>query len=186
MRKNVLTAGLLGGIVMMFWLFVSNAMIPLKCSLIHKLPPNQLELHEALTASITEPGTYTCPYLSPQDQHLLEDYRNQPVYSITYSGYSHGAGLGAEFILPFVVVFAVAFLAAWLLSLLSRRVLASYWRKVVFVAAIGVLVALSDDVLQMSFGPQSQDYLVFLAVNNVITWTLGGLVIAGRVKVVTR
>lgn len=182
MRRNVLTAGLLGGAVMMFWLFVSNAMIPIKSNLIHKPPTNQLELHEALKASITEPGTYTCPYLSREDEHLLEDYRNQPVYSIIYSGYSHGAGLDAEFFLPFVVVFAVAFLAAWLLSLLSRRVLASYWRKVLFVAAIGLLVALSDDVVQMSFGPQPQDYLVFLAVNNVITWTLGGLMIAGRIK----
>ena len=182
MRKNVLVAGLLGGIVMMVWLTISNAMIPIKSNLIHNIPQNQLELHTALKASITEPGTYTCPYLLREDEHLLEDYRNQPVYSIIYSGYSHGAGSSAEAIFPFVVVFAVAFLAAWMLSLLSPHMLASYWRKALFVVAIGLLVALSDDVLQMSFGPQPKDYLVFLAVNNVITWTLGGLVIAGRIK----
>lgn len=182
MRRNILKAGLLGGVVMMLWLFVSNAMIPIKSQLIHKIPPNQLELHAALKASITEPGTYTCPYLLREDEHLLEDYRDQPVYSIIYSGYSHGAGQDAGFYRPILVVFAMAFLAAWLLSLLSREVLASYWRKVLFVAAIGLLVALSDDVLQMSFGPQPQDYLFFLAVNNLITWTLGGLVIAGQIK----
>ena len=55
---------------------------------------------------------------------------------------------------------------------------ADYWRRVLFVALIGVVVALFGDLLQLSFGPQPGDYLIFLAVNNVITWTLVGLVIA--------
>ena len=49
-------------------------------------------------------------------------------------------------------------------------------------ALVGVVVAVYDDLLQMSFGPQPRDYLLFLAVNNVITWTLVGLVIAACVK----
>jgi len=48
--------------------------------------------------------------------------------------------------------------------------------------AVGVIIALFDDVLQMSFGPQPQDYLLFLAINHLITWTLVALVIAWRVK----
>jgi hypothetical protein len=34
----------------------------------------------------------------------------------------------------------------------------------------------------MSFGPQGKDYLFFLAVNNIVTWSLAGLVIAWRVR----
>ena len=49
-------------------------------------------------------------------------------------------------------------------------------------ALFGVVVALFDDLLQMSFGPQPKDYLVFLAVNHLITWTLAGLVIGFFVK----
>lgn len=182
MPKNILLATLFGGIVMMVWLTISNAMIPIKSQLIHNVPPNQLELHKTLKESITEPGTYSCPYLSREDEHLLEDYRNQPVYSITYSGFTHGTGSGAGMVTPIIVIFVVAFIAAWMLSKLSPQLLSSYWRKVLFVVAIGLLVALSDDILQMSFGPQPKDYLVFLAINNVVTWTLGGLVIAGRIK----
>jgi hypothetical protein len=68
-----------------------------------------------------------------------------------------------------------------MLSVTSQRIRSTYSRRVLFVALIGVVVALYDDLLQMSFGPQPKDYLVFLAVNNLITWTLVGLVIAGCV-----
>jgi hypothetical protein len=45
-----------------------------------------------------------------------------------------------------------------------------------------MIVALNDDVLQMSFGPQAKDYLYFLAVNNLVAWTLTALVIAKMVR----
>ena len=69
-----------------------------------------------------------------------------------------------------------------MLSLASPAVLAKYSRRFLFVAVLGVIVALYDDVLQMAFGPQSKDYLVFLAINNLIAWALTALVIAGRMR----
>jgi len=47
---------------------------------------------------------------------------------------------------------------------------------------VGVMIALSDDVLQISFGPMTEDYLSFVALNNIVAWTLTGLVIAGLVR----
>ncbi len=47
---------------------------------------------------------------------------------------------------------------------------------------VGLVVVLYDDLLQISFGPQPRDYLVFLALNNLITWSLAGLTIAACVK----
>jgi len=182
MLRNVLIAGLLGGLAMMFWLFVSNAVLPLKSNLIHQVAPDQLTLHTALKQSITDPGCYAVPYLSHEEEHLLDDYREQPVYSIVYTGYSHGASAGGGMLLPFVVVFAVGLLAAWLTAQLTPTVLASYWRKVLFVMGIGLAIVLSDDILQLSFGPQPREYLLFLAVNNLITWTVGGLVIARWIR----
>lgn len=188
MKKEVLVAGLLGGAVMLVWLFVTNAVLPFKSNLIHQVLPlsNQLVVHEALRDNITESGTYSVPYLSLEEETQFPDYRNQPVYSITYEGYTHGGGSGGSTMssLPVVImaVFIPPLIAAWMLSVASPAILAKYSRRFLFVAVLGVIVALYDDVLQMAFGPQSKDYLVFLALNNLIAWTLTGLVIARRIR----
>lgn len=182
MKKDVWLAGALGGVVMLVWLFISNAMLPLKSNMIHRVVPNQLEVHEVLKQNIIAPGTYSCLYLTREEEALMPNYRSQPIYSITYSGSTHGEPGSAADFLPIVLIFAATTAAAWMLSVASPGVRSTYLRRVLFVALIGVIVALYDDLLQLSFGPQPRDYLIFLAVNNLITWTLVGLVIAGCVK----
>jgi hypothetical protein len=182
MKKNVWLAGFLGGVVMFIWLFISNAVLPLKSSMIHKVVPNQLEVHQALKENITEPGTYSCPYLSHEEEAAMPDYRSQPIYSITYHGSTHGDPGSTGALLPIVLIFVVTTIAAWMLSVTSERSRSSYARRVLFVALIGAIVASYGDLLQLSFGPQPRDYLVFLAVNNLITWTLVGLVVAACVR----
>ena len=66
---------------------------------------------------------------------------------------------------------------AWLLSMASPAVLSSYSRRVLFVASLGMVIALNDDVLQMAFGPLAEDYLTFLAISNLVAWILTGLMI---------
>jgi hypothetical protein len=188
MKKEVLAAGLLGGIVVLVWLFVTNAVLPFKSNLIHQVIPlaNQLEVHEALKDNIRESGTYNVPYLSREEEAQFPDYRNQPVYSITYEGYTHGGGGAGSTMasLPVLVlaVFLPPLIAAWLLSVASPTILSKYSRRFLFVAVLGVIVALYDDVLQMAFGPQPKDYLTFLAINNLIAWALTGLVIARKIR----
>ncbi len=184
MKKEVFVAGLLGGVVMLIWLTVSNAIIPIKSDLIHASLPlsNQLELHEALKTNITEPGTYSVPYVRWDEESKFPNYRNQPVYSVTYSGYTHGSTGSVVGFLPIPIMFVVPMFAAWMLSVTSPGIRKKYFRRVIFVATIGLIIALYDDILQMGFGPQPKDYLLFLAINNVITWTLTGLVIAWRIK----
>jgi len=127
MKKQILVAGLLGGIVMLLWLFISNAILPIKSSLIHKIAPNQLAIHQALKENITEPGTYSCPYLGRVEETQMPDYRNQPVYSITYSGYTHGSPASGTFFLPIIIVFIVPTIAAWMLAGTSDRILSKYF-----------------------------------------------------------
>jgi hypothetical protein len=182
MKRNVLMAGIWGGLVVSVWLVISNAILPFKSDMIHKVIPNQLEVHAVLKENITVEGTYACPYLGPADEALFEDYRNEPVYSITYSGYTHGSGSLWTSLAPIPIPFIVTIVVAWLLSATSGEFRASFIRRVLFVAAVGLIIALYEDVLQISFGPQNANYLLFLAVNNVITWTLAGLVIARRIR----
>ena len=181
MKKNVIMAGLLGGLVAFVWLFISNAIIPVKSNMIHQIAPNQFEVHSALKEHITEPGTYAVPYLTLEQEASRDDYRGQPVYTVIYTGYTHGdPGSPANLLVPIAVMFLVAFLAAWMLSVTSQKILSGYFRRVMFVTLLGVVVSLHDDILQTFIGPLPTDYLVFLAVNNVLTWFLMGLVIAWK------
>ncbi len=187
MKKEVVASGLLGGTVMFVWLFVTNAVLPFKSNIIHRMIPlvNQLVVHEALRENIREPGTYSVPYLSNEDEARFPDYRSQPVYSITYEGYSHGGSGGSimsSFPVMVLAVFIPPLLAAWMLSVTSSAILSTYLRRFLFVTVLGLIVALHDDVVQMSLGPQPEDYLIFLATNNVIAWALTGLVIARGVR----
>ncbi len=189
MKKKVILAGLSGGIVMFGWLFLTNAVLPFKSNLIHRVLPlqAQLEVHGALGKWVTDPGSYSIPYLSREEEERFPDYRDQPTYSIVFEGYTHGGGGGRGRLMssiPVVLlaVFLPPLLAAWMLSLASTATRLTYFWRVLFVAAIGMIVALNDDVLQMSFGPQAKDYLYFLAVNNLVAWTLTALVIAKMVR----
>jgi hypothetical protein len=182
MVKKVLSAGIGGGIVIVVWLVASNAILPYKTNMIHRIAPNQLAIHRVLKENITKPGTYTCPYLRPEEESLLPDYRNQPVYSIIYEGYRH-SGEGAPTVLfPIVIPFVAALTASWMLSMTSEKILSRYYRRFLFIALLGGIIALYDDILQISMGPQPDDYQIFLAVNNIITWALAGLVFAWGVK----
>jgi hypothetical protein len=188
-KKRVLFAGLSGGMVMLTWLFVTNAVLPFKSNLIHRVLPlqDQLEVHEALKKNIAEPGTYSIPYLSREEEDRFPDYRNQPVYTVIFEEYAHsgeGGGGGVMSSIPVILlaVFLPPLLATWMLSMASPAVLSRYSRRVLFVVAMGVIIALNDDVLQMSFGPQAKDYLSFLAINNLVAWTLTGLVIARMMR----
>jgi hypothetical protein len=167
---------------MFVWLFISNAILPVKSNMIHRVVPNQLEVHEALKKNITEPGTYSCLYLTRAEEAKMPDYRSQPIYSITYSGTTHGDPGSSGVLLPIVLIFASTMIVAWMLAATSDKTRSSHLRRVLFVALVGVVIALFDDLLQLSFGPQGKDYLIFLAINNVITWTLVGLVMAAIVK----
>jgi len=87
---------------------------------------------------------------------------------------------------PVLIVSLVPLIAAWMLSMTSDKILAKYYRRIIFVALFGVIVSLYDDILQISFGSTLPNYLLFVAVNNLITWTLAGFTIAWRIRSVKK
>jgi hypothetical protein len=183
MKRNILVAGLLGGIVMTLWLFVSNAVLPVKQDLMNRKLPldDQQALHGVLADHVPEPGHYSVPYLTREEEDRFPDYRNLPVYTIQYEGFTHGEG-SQPTLTPLLAIFLASFIVSWMLASAGSGILSHYWRRVLFVVAIGVVIALADDVLQMSFGPQPANYLTFLAINNLVTWLLAGLVIGWRIR----
>jgi hypothetical protein len=69
-------------------------------------------------------------------------------------------------------------IAAWLLSVASERILAKFSRRVLFVAVLGLFLAVFGDISS----EKPLDLILLSSVQNLISWTLAGLVIAWRIK----
>ena len=73
-------------------------------------------------------------------------------------------------------------IAAWLLSLTSVRIISSYPRKVLFFTAIGLLFAVFGDLSNFGIGDYPLKETLILAVRNILSWTVVGLVVAWRMR----
>lgn len=80
------------------------------------------------------------------------------------------------------VFFLAPMIGAWMLSLASRQVLASYPQKILFFAAIGLLLAVYGELMNFGIdGYRLADALLWAAYD-ITSWTLTGLVVAWRLQ----
>jgi hypothetical protein len=101
----------------------------------------------------------------------------QPVFGIRYSGIGHDAA-GRMLIVGLVIAFIASTIAAGLLSVTSDRIMSSYFRRVLFFAAIGLLFAFFSDLAQFGIGGYPLRSALLLAGSDLVSWTLVGLVVA--------
>jgi hypothetical protein len=180
MTRSVLVAGLLGGLVIFVWLFVSQAILPIRSGYVLNTVPDQMEVHRVLKEKIAEPGIYVVPYLSPEEEAATPGYRDEPIFQIAYHGETHGSVAGP--LQPALLAMLLGpWLAAWLLSMTSPAILASYARRVLFVALLGVFLVVVGVWLPTLYDARPAGLTVFYVVNGILTWILAGLVIAWRV-----
>ncbi|MBU0983865.1 MAG: hypothetical protein KKA42_08345 [candidate division Zixibacteria bacterium] len=182
MNKQIIVAGCLGAIVMFVWLVVSYTMLPLSGRQEIRTVDDQLELHAFLKARISEPGKYAVPYLAPGQEALVYDsYRDEPLYEVTYQGYTHNTVPGFLTIGMFGFLFA-PLLAAGLLAHAAPGVLQTYGRRVLYVVILGLFLSFGSDWLRGLTGEHTTGMILRASVNQVITWALVGAVLAWRIK----
>ncbi len=182
MAKKIVIWGAMGGIVMFAVMLVCRLFLPGLGREGFRTMPGQVSIHAALKERITEPGTYICPYLPPEGRSaLFPDYLNEPVFAVTYRGYTHGTVPG--FASPGVLSFLLApMAAAWLLSQASVRVLATYARRAIFVGTLGLFVALATDLLRILTEELPFREAAGMAMISLITWASVGLVLAWGIR----
>ncbi len=178
MFKNIVTAGLLGALVLIGWTFVVDGVFGFRSSLDMKEITAESEVYNTLKTHITEPGRYSCNPELTEDQRFPD---GEPVFSVLYSGMSHDQA-GKETLVGLIVFLLTPLLGAWLLGQTSDRVLSSYPRKVLFFAGIGLLFALYADLTRFGVGGYpARDTLMF-GIYHVAAWTLVGVSVAWRLK----
>ncbi|MFN8546625.1 MAG: hypothetical protein U0527_01295 [Candidatus Eisenbacteria bacterium] len=107
------------------------------------------------------------------------------MFGIHYGGVGHEAA-GSLVVVECVVAFGSALLAAGLLSLASSRVISRYWNKVLYVAVIGVLLALFGDIPKYGIGGYPASSALLLAANHAASWVMAGLAMASVMRVPAR
>jgi len=176
--KNIIISGLLGGLVLIIWMFLVNGILGFRNQIDMKKISNESPVYEILKQNITEPGRYSCnPEINPTGM-FPED---EPVFSVMYSGMGHEAA-GGLMIFGLLIYLIAPMIAAWMLSVSSEKILISYPRKVLFFTAIGLIIAIFSDLSSFGIGNYPLSDALLLAIHNVILWTLIGLVIAWRIK----
>jgi hypothetical protein len=178
MRKKVISAGMLGGVVLIAWTFVVNAMLGFQARIDMKQIAGERQVYETLKEHVVDPGRYICnPELTPTGR--FPD--GEPVFSVLYGGVGHEAA-GRLMLVGFVLFFLAPIVGAWMLSQTSERVKSSYPRKVLFFVAIGLLFATFTDLTNLGIGNYPVKDAVILAVTHIVVWTLVGLVVAWRIR----
>jgi hypothetical protein len=176
MSRNVIVAGLIGAAALAVWTILVNGLLGFRSRLDMKQVPNERAVYDVLKENITDPGRYSCnPPVT--DAHVFP--AGEPVFSILYGGVGHEAA-GRLAVKDLALALLVPLGGAWMLSLASRRVLASYARRVGFLAGIGVLVALYSDLSHVGIGSYPVGDALLLAAHSMVTWTVVGLAVAWR------
>ena len=187
--KNVVLAGILGGIVVFLWGFVSHAVLPLGTAGIQSLP-NEDAVIGTLRVAIREPGLYFFPGMpmSPglnKDQKAAmekmwnERYRRGPSGFLVYTPGGREpmsmVRMGSELLSNVLG----AMIAAILLSMAGSI---SFGSRVLFVTLLGLFASLAIDVSYWIWYAFPATYTAAALVDQTLGWFFGGLVLARVVK----
>ena len=173
MLKQIIIGGIVGGITLFAWGFISWTVLTWHFDTIR-----QDEGINAVVANVTdylpEAGVYFYP-------PMTELYRSGPHGFVVVQ--PNGSEPTSPIMLAkgFVADVVVAMMAS-LLLIVALPSLRNYRARVVFIASLGVFAILSGYIVDGIFHDLPVRYTVGLATDTAIAWTLAGLAIAAVVK----
>ncbi len=183
MARKILIWGIVAGVVMFFWGFVSHTLLPIGEAGFRILPEDRALL-EFMAGKATEPGIYFYPRLDPKagPEHMEEWQKRAqsgPSGLIIHRPRG-GMGMTPRLLLNELLSnIACGLVAAWLLAQLPT---VSLLRRVLCVALLGVLAWVAVDFSQWNWYGFPAAYTVAAFCDQVIGFFLMGLVLASRVK----
>ena len=178
MLKRILLSGALGFLVLALWTFVTNGFFGFTASLEMNRIANERQVYEVLKANLVAPGVYLVnPALT--DEGRFPD--GEPVFSIRYSGFGHEAA-GRMLFVEMAITLLASVLMAGLLSVTSDRILSRFSRRVVFIAVVGLLLAVFGDLTKSGIGGYPAQSAMLLAAYHFVSWALAGLVMAWAMR----
>ena len=184
--KKVVTPAIFAAIVVYVWMFISWAVLPWHKDIFKNLP-NGDSLAVQMKQSIKEPGIYRYPGVPNEAtteavNKIAGKYASGPI--ITFMVYNPS---GMDMVNPlqlvwgFLIIFLNALVAAFLLytSKLKEK---GFLIRLIFILLLAVFAALIGPLVQWNWLLFPAGYSFGVALDYLVTWLLGGIVLAGLIK----
>jgi hypothetical protein len=188
--KRILLAGIVGGVILFFWLYFAHDVLDLGEIGIKELP-NETPVVNAMQSAISASGFYYFPGMGlGPNPTAAEKKAAMPEYMKKYEQVPHGMliyhsqpgpfGFGAALGKQGALNVLEALLAAFLLSCAAAG--RSYWARVGFVSILGILVSLATNVEYFIWYEFPSNYTAGYMTTQILGFALAGLAIAAFVK----
>jgi hypothetical protein len=174
MIRRVCVAGTFGFVVLALWTLLANGLFGFAARMQMNRVADEPAVYRVLKENVAAPGAYL---VNPALNRERQFPPGEPVFGVSYGGVGHEAA-GRMMFVELGVAFAAALLVAGLLSSASARVLSTLARRTGFVAAVGVLLALTADLPRFGIGGYPLGAAAAMAAVRVIGWALAGLAMA--------
>lgn len=179
---RIITAGIVGAIIHFVWGMAAWIVVPLHTPTINQLPAER-EIVELMKAQDMESGTYVIPFMSgaddmKPDSEFTKNHEAGPIFSVYYRKEGSSPMPMTMMISGFLIYLLASTLAAFLLSTVGFTWGQSYWRRVAFVAGLGVFSTLVSDFGYWNWMYFPLDYTLAFVVDTIIGSVLAGLAIA--------
>jgi len=178
--NRIFLAGLLGGIAMFIWVYISWTVLPLGSIGLRRLP-NETAVLDPLQKNIAEnSGIYLFPWvwLEPDtpDKDFVEKMSRYPSGILIYNAAGSRSIVMSHWLLvDFLTELAQALLAVFLLS---RTRLTTFGARLTFVLLVGVLAAIATNVGYWNWYGFPWNYTLALIFTQVVGFLWIGLVAA--------
>ena len=140
MKKQIIAA-IVGGIIIFFWQFLSNAALDLHRSA-QEYTPKQDSVIQFLQQNL-QPGRYFIPTTpagtSSEDQQKMSEQMNGKPWAIVDLHSSYNSSMGMNLIRGFLVTVVMVFLLCWILMKGSITKFSTILLASIFVGLIGFL-----------------------------------------------
>ena len=190
MTKKILLAGLLGGLGLFVWGFMSHMVLGLGQVGIKEMPYEQ-PVVDAMKAGLPKPGLYFFPGMGLGDHptrdqqkaampQYAEKYKAGPVGILVYSPTGTTMMSPGQLLTELGLNIVEALIAAWLLSLATGLV--SFGSRVGFVLVLGMLSAIVTNIQYWNWYGFPADFTGAAIFSQVVGFLFVGLIVAAFVK----
>ncbi len=174
---SYLKAGVLGGIILFIWGFLSWTVFPWQMKTLHGFK-DEKAIAQVIQANAPVSGIYFMPLLDKANKEKAQTQSGPMVFaSVQLTGVSYSMTL--PMLIDLITLVITASLVAWMLSKTTGL---SYLGRVGFVMLFALAAAAVTDVPYWNWLHFDSQYILICIANLLIGWFFAGLVLAKLYK----
>lgn len=190
--KNIILAGIAGGVILMIWSSLAWMALPLHTGSMRTMAHEDTVM-AAMQQGMDRKSVYAFPAMpervagqsDAQHQEAMDawtrKYEKGPVGMVIYDPAGSGMVMTGQFIVGFIIAVLSSMLVAWFLSR-STAASSTYLARVAFCGMLGIFASLVSHVTYWNWMGYPADYTSAMVVDVVLGWLLAGLGIAALIK----